>query len=182
MPNPLEWHPNRPDPIKFPCPSCGRECLLTPKFYEEGSAKGVRHGHGVQHSIPPCRTYQVMTPHDFMKLATTEVPILNQDVHISVKVPDAPPLIIADLGRLPPEQQEKAAAEGQAAYERDAAAFKAEATDLGRVRDYINAQEESERQLAARHARRRALLGLVVAACVVAVLVAVVLWSLRQHG
>jgi len=182
MPNPLEFHPNRPEPIKFPCPSCGRECLLTPLFYEHGAAKGVRHGHGVQHSVPPCRVYQTMKSDDFLKLATTEVPILNEDVHISVKVPDAPPLIIADLGRLPPEQREQAAAEGQAAYERDAAAFKAEAADLGRVRDYINAQEESERQLAARHARRRLLFGLVVFASVLAVLVAVVLWSLRQHG
>lgn len=177
---PLEVHPNRPETIQFPCPSCGRECLLTPHFYEQGAAKGVRHGHGVQHSIPPCRVYETMTARDFLVLATAEVPILNQDLHVSVKMPDAAPLIISDLGKLSPEEAAQRAAEGQEAYERDQAAFKADAADLARVRDHLVQEEQRELELAARHARRRAVLGLVVAACVVVVLAVVMVWSLKH--
>lgn len=169
-------------PIHFPCPACGRDCKLTPKFYTKGSAAGVRHGHGVQHSVPACRTYQTMSPMDFMVLATKEVPILNQDVHVSVKVPDAPPLIIADLNRVPAEKRAELEAQGQEAFETDRRAFDAEAAELGRVRDHLVEREQRELELAARHARRRAVVGLVVAACVVAVLAVVIVWSLRQHG
>jgi hypothetical protein len=183
MPKPLlEVHPNRPETIQFPCPSCGRECLLTPKFYEQGAAKGVRHGHTVQHSIPPCRVYETMTPRDFLVLATAEIPILNQDLHVSVKMPDAPPLIISDLGKLSPEEAEQRAAEGQEAYERDRAAFRADAADLGRVRDHLVEQEQRELELEGRRAARRLAWTLVLCMAVLAVLLGVIVWSLKQHG
>jgi len=139
MAHEIVLHPNSPAAVQFECPACGRECLLTPIFGKEGASLGVRLGHGVQHSMPICRTYRTMRRIDFLVLATSEVPIIRDDVHVSVKLPEAPPLIFSDGGKAPAAES---AAEEQA---RDVAVFRGEASDLARLRDWIVQEEAAER-------------------------------------
>lgn len=147
-------HPNSPQEKHFECPACGRDCLLTPLFYTQGAAAGVRHGHGVQHSLPVCRTYRTMPIRDFMVLASAEVPIIRDDVHVSVKLPDVAPLIFSDGGGIArmgpavqpdPAKQPRLAVEEQA---RDVAAFRGDAADLARLRNQIVLEEQIERDRA----------------------------------
>lgn len=141
MPNPIQLPPpNVPRVELFPCPGCGRQCELEPKFYTEGAAKGVRHGHGVRHALPVCTTYKLLSTHDFLKLAIAEVPQLQADPHVSVKEPAALPLIVADMGQATAAQAERAR-EQQAT---DVAAAAAEARELGLVRDRLRERDPKE--------------------------------------
>jgi hypothetical protein len=140
-------HPNKPEPIHFPCPACGRDCVLEPKFHTEGAARGVRHGHGLAHSVPACRTYRTMDHKDFLKLATVEVPILRDDVHVSVKEPAPPPLIISDGAARPitpartVEELNQLEAER---HQREVEARKVETVELSHMRDKLQAEEAAE--------------------------------------
>lgn len=145
-----EFHENRPDLVHFPCPGCGRICELEPKFGTVGIARGTRHGHGVRHSLPTCNTWERLTPQAFMVLAISEVPHLNADPHVSVKQPDAPPLIIADLGAAGVDAAQ-AAARQQAL---DVEAAHAEAREIAHRRDQLQADERAMDQ-ALERARRR---------------------------
>jgi hypothetical protein len=178
MAEPIKLHPNKPDIVHFPCPSCGRDCILEPKFHTEGAARGVRHGHGVAHSLPACRTYQTMDHTDFLKLAAWEVPVLRDDPHVSVKQPDPEPMIFSDGGRAirarTPEELGQLEAER---HLREVEVTKAEAIELGRVRDKLRSEEPTIPPPRPRRGRRR--LGLVVALSVLLVLTAVVAWALR---
>ncbi len=144
MAEPLIVHPNNPEIVHFPCPACGRDCMLEPKFHTEGAARGVRHGHGLAHSVPACRTYRTMDHKDFLKLATVEVPILRDDVHVSVKEPAPPPLIISDGGARPVtptrtvEELNQLEAER---HQREVDARKIETVELAHVRDRLQAEE-----------------------------------------
>jgi hypothetical protein len=133
MGEPLKFHTNSPAKVHFPCPGCGRVCELEPKFGTDGAARGVRLGHGVAHSVPPCSTYKRLTTLDFMKLAKYEVPILQADVHVSVKEPEAPPLIIADMAHATAEQARRAAEQ----QIEDLARAHAENLNLQQVRDQL---------------------------------------------
>lgn len=148
----LKIHPNDPRPVQFECPDCGKRCLLTPLFYTDGGARGVRHGHGVQHEYPLCRTYQTMTTLDFMKLAISEVPVLNKDPHVSVKEPEAPPLIISDGGA---SARHAALLEGAQTktleleqHEREVRAFETEARELAAKRDTLRAARQKSQRIA----------------------------------
>jgi len=179
MAEPVKLHPNKPDPIHFACPSCGRDCLLTPLFHTEGAARGVRHGHALQHSVPACATYRKMAPVDFMKLATFEVPVLRDDPHVSVKLPDPEPLIMSDGGRSANRArsvEELAQLEAER-HQREVAAFKAEGVELGRVRDKLRSEEPTIPPPRPRRARRR--LGLALGIAVLVLLAGVVASVLR---
>lgn len=177
MAEPVKLHPNKPDIVHFPCPSCGRDCVLEPKFHTQGAARGVRHGNGVAHSLPACRTYVMMSGVDFMKLATYEVPVLRDDPHVSVKLPEPEPMIFSDGARAAKrartvEEREQLEAER---HKREVAAFNAEGIELGRIRDKLRSEEPTIPP--PRRARRR--LGLVVGLAVLVLLAAVVLAVLR---
>jgi hypothetical protein len=179
MAEPLKLHPNKPEPIHFPCPSCGRDCRLTPVFHTEGAARGVRHGNNVQHSLPVCRTYDTMSAIDFMKLATYEVPVLRDDPHVSVKIPEPPPLIISDGLRAPivartPEERFQLEAER---HQRDIAAFRAEGIELGRVRDQLRSEEPTVPP--PRRMRRRLGVAVGLGVLIVVLLLVVVVLRLR---
>lgn len=148
----IKIHPNDPRPVQFECPDCGKRCLCTPLFYADGGARGVRHGHGVQHEYPLCRTYQTMTTLDFMKLAIAEVPVLNKDPHVSVKEPEAPPLIISDGGASARHAALLDGAQGKTLeleqHERDVRAFETEARELAAKRDVLRAAREKSQRAA----------------------------------
>lgn len=181
MAEPIILHANKPEIVDFPCPSCGRVCRLTPLFHDQGAARGVRHGNGVQHSTPPCKTYRIMTPADFLKLATAEVPILRDDVHVSVKMPEPPPLILVDGGA------NKARTRGELdqleaqRHARDVEITKIEAVELAHVRDRLVAEERAEERAGLDAlGRRRRWGGIVLGGAVLVLLALVVVAVLRR--
>lgn len=181
MAEPIKLHPNRPDIVHFPCPSCGRDCILEPKLHTEGAARGVRHGNGVAHSLPACRTYLTMSGVDFMKLATFEVPVLRDDPHVSVKLPEPEPMIFSDGARTAkPRSVEELAQLEVERHQREVAAFEAEGVELGLVRDRLRSEEQTLPTLPPpRRARRR--IGLALGLGVLVVLAAVVAAVLSLH-
>lgn len=180
MAEPVVVHANSPEQIHFPCPSCGRDCLLTPLFHTKGSAEGVRHGHGVQHIEPVCRTYRTMSRLDFLKLATWEVPSLRDDPHVSVKEPAPAPLIMLDGGAKAKTQAERDGLELER-HRREVAAFEAEARELAHVRDNLRQLDERDIKISKWRTVRQVSAGAAVAVLVLMVLAGVVLAVLRAR-